>query len=547
MADTTSFVPSLPTYPLDDWGSVSIIYFFGLPWAPPIPPVPPVDPPPPTPGIGDPQWSYEQLSATVETFLGYRPTADELEGFPFEIYQFIIRSLRDRDKAGTLLLKRFLEGPQETWYSLYRAAGKLETLFDPEEVDAEYLPSLRRLVGFGDDLIDIETAASELELRRIIAGAIRFWKKRFLESGVSAAIRLVTGNRFKVRNWFDFRFIAGESMTTEDLENNDSNIVSHKTRNFFRQGDEGITRFTSDPDTFHAIGHLPSADDIGGYIVIINDTGSPSNNGFYEIVAIDLAQEIWYIRTYFPRGQFPTEWFIAFKNDEFLTEVRVVDEGSGQGELNRVLLRKLLELQRPHGERINVVYVDFLDLFTTENDFGQWNDLGYDAYTYSVADGVLTLATTATLAGITTNRSTASDWVNYEWKTKAALKSNGTFRCAFYDGWFWLAVSYSGFGTGTFRLYQNPASPTLIDGPYSFPSLNLDTHWTYTVEVYNLPSGDVNIKVLVDGNKIFDVDVASTQLKGNIQYLVETDTTVEIAETELWQYPLDIERIGPNP
>ncbi|NIY18572.1 MAG: hypothetical protein GWM98_28815, partial [Nitrospinaceae bacterium] len=84
-------------------------------------------------------------------------------------------------------------------------------------------------------MIDIVGTATPEELRRIIAGAIVFWRQRWLDSGIVAAIRLVTGNRFKVRDYFDFRFLVAETSIEEDLQNTDPNMISVKTRNFFRQ------------------------------------------------------------------------------------------------------------------------------------------------------------------------------------------------------------------------------------------------------------------------------------------------------------------------
>jgi len=516
----------------------------------------------PTPGVGDPGYQYEQLTPIVNAFLGYRPTSDEVEGFPFDIYRFIIRSLRDRDQnisiGGTKLLERFLMGPEEVWFNLHKKAGELNTLFDPEEIDDDYLRSLAKLVGFGNDLIDIVGTATDAELRKIVAGAIAFWKARWLDSGINAAVRMVTGNRFKVRDFFDFRFVIGETTIAEDLKNTDPNMISVKTRNFFRQGTDGISKFDSTPFTFSSIGTLPKTDDVGGYIVIFDDTGSPSLNGLYEIVSVDIPNQIWTvdIGDWFPRGANNLSWFIAFPYNEYLTEIRVVDEESGQGEVNRDLLEKLLGQQRPSSERFNVVYVDFMDLFQVNNDLGQWDELtgtGLGLDTKTVDNGVLTLVSTDTNGGgVLTNRPT-NDWKDIQWKIKAAIASDpGSMGFIFYRDslidFLQVSVEYTGgFGSGLVKLDQVVAGVITPLGTWAHPSLNLETFWTYTIETFNVPSGAVDVRVLVNGNVVITAVATPTVLSGNVGLVVTNGSTSRTEETELWEYPLDISRVGPNP
>jgi hypothetical protein len=447
-------------------------------------------------------------------------------------------------------------GPQEVWLELYRAGSELNTLFDPETIATDYLNSLRKLVGFGPDQDDVVTAATEEELRRIIAGAINFWRERFLDSGIEAAIRLTTGNRFKVRDFFDFRFIVGETMITEDLENSDPNMISVKTRNFFRQGTDGETRYGGNLNYFYSASVAPTDNDKGAYIVIFDDTGSPSNDGFYFVEDVDLINDIFIteIGDWFPRAATGLSFFIAFPYDEYLTEIRVVDELTGQGALNRILLEKLLELQRPSSERLNVVYVDFMDLFDVDNDLSQWTVVNTAPAVLTVDNRVLTLEAAAGPAGwIEADRPSAPLWQNYQHKSKIAFKTTGTFYIYFY--WndpkgFRLQVDYNGFGTGQCQLYVWSSGWNTVGSAVSLPSINLDTFWTYTIETYSVGTelpALVYVKVMIDGNVVIDESAASGSDKGTVAHGTTAGTRIEIAETELWQYPLEISRVGPNP
>jgi hypothetical protein len=498
----------------------------------------------------DPQYQFDKLTNKIEGLIGYRPTQEELDNFPFQIYNFIIRSIRDRDQdeksGGTNLLKRFLEGPQELWISIYNAASKLQTLFSPTEVEAQYLFSLMRLVGFGRELSEILFAiTNEDERRKIVAGGIAFWYNSWINLGLVTAIRLVTGNRFKIRGYFDFRFIVNETSIEEDLQNTDPYMLSVKTKNFFRGGSDGAT-FNQ---TFSSIQVLPTEDDINGIIEIYGDTGSPSNDGVYNIVDVDVILGTFTIEGIFPRADTGLDFYIKFLNDDLITEIRIVDEKIGQGELNRDLLIKLLEAQRPNSERFDVVYIDFLDLFQINGDLGQWDNALLGDISYSVNDGALSIVGGGGFeGGITTNRSTTTTWKNHQWKSKVALKTNGAIALGFYDYTLRLVISYNGFGTGYMELQKKPGASWLTVGSsVPLPSLNLDTFWTYTIETTNLGSNVISIKVLFDGNKLIEETTSHVPTAGNIYFVSIVSAEFDVEETELWVYPLDITRVGPNP
>ena len=510
-----------------------------------------------SPTLIDPQLGYDALEGVVTRFLGYRPDSDELSDFPFEIYDFMIKALRNRDTqpgSVTFLMKRFLMGPQEVWVRVFQRAGKLRDLYDANLIEAKYLPSQARLIGFGRDLNDVLVYASEIELRRIVSGAIAFWRQRWLDSGLEAAIRLVTGNRFKIRDYFDYRFIIGETLITEDLANDDPNMLSVQTLNRFQQSDDGETQYGGNAYTFHSDDASFRPEDLGGFIIVFSDTGSPDNDGIYEIVEVidTTTMKMW---EPFPRAATGMIWFTAFPYDEYLTEIRLVDEPSGQGVVNRDLLEKLLDLQRPSSERINIVYVDFMDLFTTPNDLGQWEEIsgtGFGLDTKQVVDGKLILSSTdVNGGGLITNRVMADDWGNYTFKTKAALASDpGEFTLFVLfngiDDNVQIIISMSGFASGQIELKEIVSGTPNSLGTYNFSDLVPDVFWTYTIEVFTIDAG-VDVRILLDGNLIIHAVSAVTTKKGNIVLGCSDNSTAWINETELWEYPLDISRVGPNP
>ncbi len=420
--------------------------------------------------------TYNELTEEIERIVGSRPSLNEIEDFPFKIYNFIIKSIRSRDKdtaaGGTKLLERMLLGCQELWVVLNQKPEELHTLHDPEAINKDYLDSLRKLVGFGKEYPAVIAKATESELRRIVARATLFWFNRFLYGGLVTAVRLVTGNRFKIRNWFDFRFISGETNITEDLADEDP-LVLGETVDVFHTADDGyagqdIFGNTIGPFGFSSATNLPTADLIGS-LIVIEDVSHPAYDGIYEVASIDIPNGIYWLTTPFPAGvQDNLSFSILFQYNEYLTEIRLVDEyygidgvvnvanpnrfsaaiadftdddvgtyiritksssGNngyyfisniidsntvefnnvvflssetdlrwyyGSKSVNRELLEELLEIQRANSERINLVYVDFMDLFQVKGDLGLWEDFGAGTFTYEIAgqnDGTIDNAT----------------------------------------------------------------------------------------------------------------------------------------------------------
>lgn len=496
---------------------------------------------------------FESLTGTITTFLGFRPSASDLATFPFTIYKFLIQRIRFLDeKLGTKLVQRFLDGPQEVWATMENRAGALYTLFDPAEIEARFLPSLRKLVAFNDDLLDLVNAASDDELRVIIEGAIEFWQKRATrEAGYKTAVNLVTGNRFKLRGYHDFKFILDETHIMEELENLDPVMIDVQTVNRFRQGDNGITQASGDPRRFSsASGVFEDPEDLGAFIVI-QDNDTPDSNGFYEITSVLSFTDV-IVDSSFPTAETGLTWFTAFQYDEYLTEIRVVDDLTGDGALNRPLLTKLLEQTRPNSERVNVVYVSFMDLFTTANDLGQWQVTGADDFTRTVDSGVLTLKDGAGAGTLTTDYFGDTAWENYSVKSKIQQKAPGSWEISFLrktdTNYYFVRVTFTTPTNGTIQLFRKIVGVDVqLGSTYAFAGLDLDIFFTYTIDVFrNETTGLTAIDVRLDGDAVISETDAEYE-RGNIGYRVNTGAEIEVTEVELWQYPLTIDRVGPNP
>jgi len=85
---------------------------------------------------------------------------------------------------------------------------------------------LKNIVGWTSEFDLFICELTLLELRRLIAASIPFWKLRGPETTLDDIVSLVTGARTRILNWFDFRYITDESAVGEDHRGYDPYIVS---------------------------------------------------------------------------------------------------------------------------------------------------------------------------------------------------------------------------------------------------------------------------------------------------------------------------------
>ena len=233
----------------------------------------------------NPMWA-----ANVTDVLGYTPdTQDARESI--RIYDFLIEAIRTEDQKAGAFLERFLEGPQKIWEATLRTALDLPKLWSAEEMPDEALALQKHIVGWTDRLRAITDRLDPLALRRLIASSVKFWQQRGPEDSIIDALRMTTGARGRILNWFDYRWILGET-----------------------------------------------------HLGVENDGLDP-----------------WLLSSPFDGGDDDTQVY----------NVRIVDDG----DLDRELVRAVVSLTRPLGEQAEVTYLALLDLFETDGDDSQWQQI----------------------------------------------------------------------------------------------------------------------------------------------------------------------------
>lgn len=229
--------------------------------------------------------------------------------------------------------------------------------------------------------------------------------------------------------------------------------------------------------------------------------------------------------------------------DPFTYDVRIVDDA---GALDRALVRGLVQLTRPYGERVNIFYLAFLDQFESDGDDGQWI-----TGTGVVANGVYRLVPGDGLSKVLALN--ALDWNNYSatWK----MRGTGKFRLFFYEvgvgDYYCLEVALQSSGTNpnTIKLIKAVASTETTIGNVGVLTafgvhLYDNTFYSFRIEVTN-GGTDVNaIRVYLDAEQVLAIE-DSDQAEGSIGFQ-SLSGFVELSQAEVFLLPMQSELVDIN-
>jgi len=167
-------------------------------------------------------------AATPGQMLGYTEVSAE-EILTLDIYRFLIKPIRDQDLLyGDLFVQRLLGGSQSVWETIQAKIFALKDLWSITKCPDAFLTYLKHIVGWTDEvaLKRITDALDSDALRRLIAASAPFWKTRGPEDTINDLLTLVTGERVRIWNWFDFRWVLDETELGEDHQGRDPWIIA---------------------------------------------------------------------------------------------------------------------------------------------------------------------------------------------------------------------------------------------------------------------------------------------------------------------------------
>jgi len=165
---------------------------------------------------------------TTGQMLGYTEINAE-EILTLDAYRFLIKPIRDQDlQHGDLFVQRFFSGVQSVWETIQTKIFQVKDLWSITKIPDAFLVYLKYIVGWTDDpyLKRITDALDSDTLRRLIAASIPFWKLRGPEDTIVDLLQLVTGQRVRIWNWFDFRWVSDETQLGEDHQGRDAWIIA---------------------------------------------------------------------------------------------------------------------------------------------------------------------------------------------------------------------------------------------------------------------------------------------------------------------------------
>ena len=235
--------------------------------------------------------------------------------------------------------------------------------------------------------------------------------------------------------------------------------------------------------------------------------------------------------------------------------IRIVDDGT----LDRNLVRGLAKLTRPGGERVLIIYLALLDLFTTSGDNVQWDTgalygetvfeppSGVDNGEYFLGAG----------GGVSEHRiaktTGAFDWTNYVATWRA---SGSSFTLYFY----WTAVEFNyniEVFTSTSTIFLNVRTQS---GTVALAAVNTlttfgwalvaDVHYTFRIQVGpDTPGSSTNRLVLfVDGVLVINVtDPAAVNTQGSVGFGKRTTSDhVSVERVEVFLLPVQSDFLDIN-
>ncbi len=238
----------------------------------------------------------------------------------------------------------------------------------------------------------------------------------------------------------------------------------------------------------------------------------------------------------------PANAFIEFIEpalDEFFTDIRIQDDGTGG--LNRVLLKRIINLMRPVSERLNLIFVRLADKF----EQGKGNFLTLQGS--SVVNASLEMVMEPDTLEIV-------DVINAQNFKDIYFQSS--MRIPLVDRTAGLVFSFQDINNFyNFKMITGDREFSLVKvvgGVETLIVANVqadieeNTDYILTVSTFKDPfSNDIKILCYQDRNVIFDT-IDTEFPSGRFGFKSETDTQMIINEVEMFEQPLETDLIVPG-
>lgn len=233
-------------------------------------------------------------------------------------------------------------------------------------------------------------------------------------------------------------------------------------------------------------------------------------------------------------------------NAEMFSNLRIADDN---GTLDRELVKDVLNLMRGAGERFDITYLNFLDLFETPGDHMQWDkpaslDFIVEDNLGKLVDDTITERTTAIVDG-------SNDWEQYvlSARCRGTNTSASNWGLMFYyqdvDNCYLLAVdTFSQLLTLQKRVGGTPSVIATVN--LGLAEINILAGVFYTLRVEIIREGATNrMLVFVDGSQLINTTDAQFT-NGTVGLFHDPDATIECDDIEVFELPVDSEILEIN-
>lgn len=521
--------------------------------------------------------AYDVIPAGVQLQFGEAPSpplpptpiVETVLGFPLDMHKFLLNEIRRMDlfgspHPGTEFLRHYLDGPNQVWQQTVLNIQSIPELWDVVNIDDEFLQFLKWPVGWTNEVLfaKVTDAISDDALRRLISISGRLWNTRGPEDALIDILSVLSGgSRLRVWNWFDFRWVLDETELGEEHQGRDAWIVDLPS-----SVQQTISVDVSTPANL-VTGNTVSATVPGSISVAVKSgdifvlRSGPQNGEEAEIIGITGGNTFNFTQgvTNLLTGPFVTEdWEVLDRqfsgDDEYRSNLRIVDKtaaGSTARTEFRTLIKRVLRIMRPSGERWDITYLSFLDRFNITGDDLQWDTGGGNL---TVVDGLLKL--TAGIAEdtqvIVPEAQALAEYVVATRLRGTSSASGGLFGTQFHwtDSNNYYAVLIDTFDQELILRKVVASVPTdLVTVDLGAVGFNIIADRFYTVRVSIVIEGATNrIQVFVDGFELVNTtDPALTN--GTIGLTHTTNAVTEIDEVEAFELSLgtDTLEINENP
>lgn len=500
------------------------------------------------------------LSLSVDFVWSFFVTQD---GIVFSTYNMLRYSLRQHDKNSPSLLERLLTGtggPDDLQKTLiYDRCSELSKLYDPFEIPAKFLPWLKSLVGFTRNM---DLSANESEVREVIAKAGSLWNLKGSEPSFEVACRMVSNGRYRIQNWFDRRMQVDQTFITEMLLDYDPIALDFNTPtpegSLWQNVGVAVSAYPLSQQ--FAITDLPTSffpnrvfekENEYAYLQLLDVPLDPARKGFYRITSLVKGTYLGYLDTSWvaPAGYYGATWRLWGANSEYVTEIRIVDKG----DLNKDLFKYLIDVVRPNGERVDVVYLAFLDQFEDAKYISQWDATGgyvLDGEKIEVeAGGEIIVSDTA-----------YNSWdLERQLSVRIRAKTASTVAKVYllYDDANNNINATINYTTGALTVNRvNSGVTTAIGSAVTLAHLYYTDYWGVDYEYRDVfrfvmirtnSGADAKIKVYRAGSLVYEQTYASVPFGAGKVGLASSGSSTYTDLVEVITLPASQDRVGPNP